>query len=137
MEELSKHNRRDLGVNKMDFRCQFCGEEFCLADLNLDQELHQCPACERYLTKDQEEEIEAYKEECDRNQAEIDGELGELKAEVDGVILGGLEKISERVRGAVAIKNKKIGMIGDVPELIKTIDPLIKQKITKDPIYYL
>lgn len=39
------------------------------------------------------------------------------------------------VEGIIIIKNNKIGMIGHIPNLIKSKDQKIKEKVTKDPIY--
>jgi hypothetical protein len=43
----------------------------------------------------------------------------------------------QKVLGAIAIKNKTIGMAGKLPEIIAHEDTKLKNKITKDPIYYL
>ncbi len=39
--------------------------------------------------------------------------------------------------GAIGIKNEKIGMIGNLPEIISHRDNALKEKITKDPVYKL
>lgn len=41
------------------------------------------------------------------------------------------------VDGALAIKNDKIGIIGDIPPMIRSEDKDIKEKVTKDSIYKL
>ena len=41
------------------------------------------------------------------------------------------------VDGVIIIKNNKIGMIGDIPRIIRTEDKKIREKITKNDIYRL
>lgn len=41
------------------------------------------------------------------------------------------------VDGALAIKNDEVGMIGDIPNMIRTDDEKIKEKVTKDESYAL
>lgn len=41
------------------------------------------------------------------------------------------------VKGAIAIKGNKIGIIGDIPELVSSKDKKLKEKITKEPFYKL
>lgn len=43
----------------------------------------------------------------------------------------------ESVDGALILKDEKLGMIGEIPPLIRTDDTKIKEKITKDGIYRL
>ena len=43
----------------------------------------------------------------------------------------------KEVDGIIIIKNDKIGMIGNIPKLIKSEDKKIKDKVTKDSIYEL
>lgn len=43
----------------------------------------------------------------------------------------------EGVSGVIIIKNDKIGIIGDVPELIKSKDKKLKEKVTRNPVYEL
>lgn len=41
------------------------------------------------------------------------------------------------VKGAIAIKGDKIGIVGEIPELIRSKDKRLKEKITKEPFYRL
>ena len=41
------------------------------------------------------------------------------------------------VQGVIIIKDHKIGMIGDIPELLLSKDEKLRSKVTKDPIYKL
>ncbi|MEA1993750.1 MAG: UPF0280 family protein [Euryarchaeota archaeon] len=43
----------------------------------------------------------------------------------------------ESVDGAMILKDEKLGMIGEIPSLIRTNDTKVKEKITKDGIYRL
>ncbi|MCL2706221.1 MAG: UPF0280 family protein [Spirochaetaceae bacterium] len=70
-----------------------------------------------------------------------DGALADAAATVAGNLVkeekdipGALEKIIsiKGVQGALIVKNDKIGIAGNFPEIIKNIDPRTKDKITKD-----